>query len=319
MWITLREEVSDPAFGGYPGSRAVEELIHNGLFVLDKPCGPTSRECVSWVKKILGVAKAGHSGTLDPRVTGVLPVALDKATKVMPALQGLSKRYIAVVRLHKEVGKKNLKEVCEQFVGTITQKPPVRSAVRRVKRKRVVYSLNIVDIVGRDVVLDVCCEAGTYIRKLVHQIGQKIGGAHMVELRRIAVGPYKEQQAHTFQDLKDAFEFYKAGVQGAEEKLRQLVLPVEAAVDHIPKLVIKDSAVFSVCNGSPLYIGGVCKLEDTIKKDGLVAIVTGKGELVALGIATANAEDAKKTKGILVKTDRVIMNQGTYPRNIGRE
>jgi len=319
MWITLCDEISSPDYGRYPGIRPIEELIHNGLLVLDKPPGPTSRECVSWVKKILGVDKAGHSGTLDPRATGVLPIVLDRATRVMPALQGLSKRYVTVMRLHKDIDGEKLKEICRQFVGKITQKPPVRSAVRRVKRKREIYSLEVIDIVERNAVLDIRCEAGTYIRKLVHQIGEKIGGAHMVELRRTEVGPYKEEQAHTFQELKDTFEFYKNGVGSAEQKLRQILLPIEAAVEHIPKLIIKDSAVFSICNGSPLYIGGICKFEDSIKKDGLVAMITGKGELVALGISNVDWKDIKKSKvpmrGIIVRTDRVIMEPGIYPKN----
>ena len=120
-FITRSHDIS--SHGTYPGARPIEQLIKNGFVLLDKWPGPTSRDVASTVKKILGAEKAGHSGTLDPSVSGVLPVCLDNATKVMPALQGLDKEYVGVMRLHKDVGEKELRSAASKFVGKITQLP----------------------------------------------------------------------------------------------------------------------------------------------------------------------------------------------------
>lgn len=308
-FLVKSDEISNKKYGLYPGARPINELIKNGLLILDKWQGPTSREIVSTAKKILEIDLAGHSGTLDPMVSGVLPITLSNACKAIPALQRLDKEYVGVMRLHCEIDNEKLDNAIRKFTGEIMQRPPVRSAVARVERKRNVYNFEIIEISGRDVLFRVSCQAGTYIRKLVDSVGRETGGAHMTELRRTKVGKFYETVK--IQDLADAYTLWK---ENNDEKLREMILPVEACADHLKKIIIKDSAVFAVAHGSPLYTGGICKIEKTIQDNELIALFTLKGELVALANAAMNPEDMMKRTGIAAKTDRVIIDSNIYPK-----
>ena len=305
------EDVSRLEYGKYPGARSVEELVRNGLIILDKWPGPTSHDVVATVKKLFALPRAGHSGTLDPAVSGVLPIALDNACKAIPALQGLDKEYVGVMHLHKDVDDITLERNIKKFIGEIKQRPPVRSAVARKERARHVYSFEILDKDHKDVAFRVAAQAGTYVRTLCHQIGKEIGGANMTELRRIRAGRFNESFLVKMQDLSSAYMDWK---ENGDEKLREYVLPVEAAVEHLPKVIIKDSAVHSIANGSPLYTGGICFVQKTIKPGELTAIMSLKGELVALAKSALHAEEMIKRKALAVKTDRVIIEKGAYPK-----
>ena len=304
----ITRSVELPRYGKYPGARPIEELLANGIVVLDKWQGPTSHDVASIVKNVLGRTKTGHGGTLDPMVSGVLVITLDNACKVIPALQGQDKEYVGVMRLHKDVTEKEILGAVKKFTGEITQRPPVRSAVVRRERKRTVHSFGVLEIRERDVLFRVRCEAGTYVRVLCHKIGEILGGAHMKELRRTAAGRFNESDAVKIHDIADAYAGWK---ESSSEDIRKYVLPVEAAIEHLGKIILKDSAVYSVANGSPLYSTGISRIEDTVKKGGMVALLTLRGELVALGRAEANAADARK--GIAAKIDRVIMKE-PYPK-----
>jgi H/ACA ribonucleoprotein complex subunit 4 len=139
--IIKAEEISNPDFGSYPGSRTVKEILNCGIVLLDKPSGPTSHQVAAWVRDVLGVKKVGHSGTLDPKVTGVLVITLDKASKIMPALMGMDKEYVAIMHLHEDVSESELKKAVKKFTGKIEQVPPKKSAVKRRKRTREVYEI----------------------------------------------------------------------------------------------------------------------------------------------------------------------------------
>lgn len=295
--------------GTYPGARPIEQLLKNGFVLLDKWPGPTSRDVASTVKKILGASKAGHSGTLDPSVSGVLPICLDNAAKVMPALQGLDKEYVGIMRLHKDVPEKELREAAKKFIGKIKQTPPVRSAVARKERERTVHSFEILEVNGRDVLFRISCQAGTYVRVVCHQIGKLIGGANMTELRRTRVGPFTEEKCMKIQDLADAYVAWK---ESDSDKIREIVLPVEKAVEHLKKIIIKDSAVFSTASGSPLYSTGVSRLEKGIMEGEMIGIFTLKGELVALATAKMDNNDMTRRKGIAAKIDRVVIDKTVY-------
>ncbi|MBI2076200.1 MAG: RNA-guided pseudouridylation complex pseudouridine synthase subunit Cbf5 [Candidatus Aenigmarchaeota archaeon] len=305
-FLVKSADIPNLEYGKYPGSRSVEELIRNGIIILDKWCGPTSHDVAATVKKLFGLKKTGNSGTLDPAVSGILPITLENACKVIPALQHLDKEYVGVMHLHKDVTDEKLNQAIKKFVGQIIQLPPVRSAVARRERKRNIYSFKMLDRKGKDAVFQVSCEAGTYIRKLISDLGRDIGGAHMAELRRIRVGRFAEPVR--IQDVVDAYHLWK---EGGDESIRDFVLPVEAAVEHLGKIIIKDSAVSAVANGSPLYTGGISRIQKNIQKDDLVAILTLKGELVALAKAVATSEEMLK-KGLAAKIDRVIMEKGIY-------
>ena len=199
------KEETNPEWGCPPEKRPTEMYIKYGFVVLDKPRGPTSHEVVAWIKKILGLKKAGHAGTLDPGVSGVLPVALEESTKVLQAIAHSDKEYIAVMKLHEDVEIEKIEEVIKMFIGPIYQKPPLRCAVKRQLRIKHVYNLEILEKNGKYVLLRMHVEAGTYARKLIHDIGEILGvSANMRELRRTRVACFTEQEAVTLHDIKEA-------------------------------------------------------------------------------------------------------------------
>lgn len=300
-------------FGKYPEDMGVNELLNNGFINLDKPSGPTSHQVDSWIKEILNVDKVGHGGTLDPRVTGVLPIAIGEATRALQVLLLAGKEYVGIMRLHKNINEKKIMEVCASFVGDIYQIPPLRSAVKRVKRKRKIYYFDIIQIKGNDVLFRVGCESGTYIRTLCVDIGKKLGfGAHLEDLRRTRVGDINEENSYTLQDLKDAYIFWKE--EGEETGIRSIVLPMNRMLDHLPKIIIRDSAVDALCHGANLAIPGIVEIDSDIKKDDLVAVLTLKNEGVALMKVILSTEQIiQKDTGICAKLVRVLMNKGTYP------
>ncbi|MCK4432554.1 MAG: RNA-guided pseudouridylation complex pseudouridine synthase subunit Cbf5 [Methanomicrobia archaeon] len=298
-------------YGKPPEERTVEELIEKGLIVLDKPSGPTAHEVVAWVKKILNIKKAGHSGTLDPHVTGVLPVATQKATRVLKLMLESDKEYICAMRFHKPVPEKKLREICKEFTGKIYQKPPVKSAVKRKLRVKEVKNIEILEIEERNVLMRVSCEAGTYIRKLCYDIGEALGvGANMENLRRTKVGHLWEENVITLQDLLDAYIFWKE--EGMESEIRRCVHPIEEGI-NIPRIWIRDTAVDAVCHGAKLMTIGVKKCEE-IQSGERVAVMTLKNELVALGKALMSSREMLEQEGVAVTTERVLMERGTYPK-----
>lgn len=313
MWLIKSDEETDENFGKRPEDRTIEELIKSSVIIVDKHSGPTSHQITDWTKKIFSVKKAGHTGTLDPAVTGVLLVAIGNATKAMPALVGLKKEYVGIMHLHKETPEDLLRETVSSFVGKIKQLPPVKSAVARKIREREIYFFDVVEIQGKDALFHVGCEAGTYIRKLVHDLGIALGvGAHMRELRRVKVGEFTEEKAKGLVEIKDAYEIWK---EGDETKLRKILIPVEHAILHVKKIFVKDSAVDSVCNGSPVYVNGITRIQEGILAGETVAVYTLKGELIALGIAKMDSKKIFTAKrGVAVRTDRVLMERGIYPK-----
>lgn len=311
--ISVKKEApTDERYGRNPNKRPVEELIHYGVVNLDKPPGPTSHQVSDYVQQIISIDKAGHSGTLDPRVTGVLPVALGRATRLAQLLLKGGKEYVGVLHLHGSVDEEKIKKTITQFfVGKIKQVPPIKSAVVRREREREVYAFDILEIDGNDVLFRVSCQAGVYIRKICHDLGQKLGvGGHMADLRRTRVSHFNEDDVVTLQDLKDAFVLWKE--EGNEKFIRFCVKPAERIVEHLPKVWVFDSAVESICHGRDVGVPGVSMLTQ-MNKDDVVAIMTLKDELVALGVAQMdNTDILKKDKGLAVKAHKVFMLPGTY-------
>jgi len=246
-------------------------------------------------------------------VTGVLPLALEEATKTVQAFLLTGKEYICVMTLHGDVDENLLRSTLEEFVGEIYQKPPVRAAVKREVRKRRIYSITDVEIGGRQVLFRVGCQAGTYIRKLVYDVGEVLEiGAHMRELRRVRAGPFTEEGSFTMYDI---LRLSQAGPDEKEEITRKIVRPMEAAFELVPKVVVRDSAVSAVCHGADLAVPGVVRLWDGIRPGGSIALFTLKGELVALSKALMSSEQVMKEEhGLAAKTVRVVMPPETYPR-----
>jgi tRNA pseudouridine synthase B (EC 4.2.1.70) len=312
--ISIDDDVTDERYGYHPFSRPIDVLLDYGIVCIDKPAGPTSHEIVAWVKRILNISRAGHSGTLDPLVTGLLPIGLGEATKALITLLMGPKEYYAIARLHTDTSISKIESVIKEFIGDIYQKPPQRSSVKRETRVRRIYELELLESHGRLLLLRVLCQAGTYVRKLIYDIGEVLGtGASMVELRRTRVSTLSESDMVRLHDLYDAYIQWKE--ENREDKIRSLIKPIEYALKHIKAVVVRDSAVDALCHGAQLAVPGIVRLSKDIAKGDLVGVYTLKGELIALAEAVMSSKEiVESDKGIAFSLKRVIMKANTYPK-----
>ncbi len=229
--------------------KPISELIEFCIINVDKPAGLTSFQTCEKVRKLFDAKKAGHTGTLDPMVTGVLPVMLNRACRLSNYFMKKDKEYVGKMMLHKDISEAELAKHMEAFIGKIMQKPPVRSRVKRVLRERIVNKFKIIKKEDRIVEFVSDVQAGTYIRKLCSDLGEKIGGAHMIELQRTRAGIFNIEESHKIEEIQDAFKEYK---QGKEDKLREMLIPAEIIQRVLTKLEVKDESVKSLLNGKPL-------------------------------------------------------------------
>ena len=307
--------------GMSPLKRTIKEYITYGVVNLDKPANPSSHEVVAWIKKMLRVEKTGHSGTLDPKVTGCLIVCIDRATRLVKAQQSAGKEYVGIVRLHSAIDSERvLGKALETLKGALFQRPPLIAAVKRQLRIRTIYESKLIEYdperhLG---VFWVSCEAGTYIRTLCVHLGLLVGtGAHMQELRRVRSGILSENDnLCTMHDLLDAqFEYDQSK---DESYLRKVIMPLEVLLTSFKRVVVKDSAVNAICYGAKLMIPGLLRFADGIEVGDEVVMMTTKGEAIAVGIAQmTTAVMATVDHGIVAKIKRVIMERDTYPRKWG--
>jgi H/ACA ribonucleoprotein complex subunit 4 len=219
------------------------------------------------------------------------------------------------MKLHSQVPEDQVKKVLEEFQGTLYQRPPVRSSVKRQLRTRTIYYNNFLEMDDRNVLFRVGCEAGTYIRKLCYDIGEVLGsGAHMQELRRTRVGPFIEDESLvTLHDISYLFSQWQETKD--ESLLRKFVYPMEKALELMPKINVRDSAVDALCHGAHLTAPGVLSLDSGIKIGDAVAVFTQKGEAVTMSQATVSSEKMlKMDHGFVAKTQRVMMPRGMYPK-----
>jgi len=223
------------------------------------------------------------------------------------------KEYVCVMQVHADVPEQTLRQVLAEFEGEIWQKPPMRASVKREPRKRSIYRLEVNEINGRIVLFTCSCQAGTYIRKLCSDVGEVLGcGAHMRELRRTRAGPLREGEGMvTMHELSVAQSELEAG---NEAPMRAIIKPMEIALGALPQVVIRDSAVDAVCHGAELAVPGIVRLDSAIEKGKPVAVFSLKGEAVAIGLAQMTSRDVLDLeKGVAVRTERVLMDRGTYP------
>jgi len=313
--IEIDQDITDDAYGTYYDKRTIEQLLNYGIILLDKPPGPTSHETVAWTKRILKLPKIGHSGTLDPQVSGVLPLGLGEATKALGVLLYGPKEYHALGRVHSLPSKEKLDETIDLFRGEIYQKPPQRSAVVRQTRTRTIHEFEVLEQKERLLLTRILCESGTYIRKLYYDLGEILGpGATMIELRRTRVDQFYETDGLvTLHELADAFAVWEENKD--DSKLMKMIKPVELAFSELKSVVIRDSAVDAMCHGAQLAIPGILKISPSLKKGDIVGIYTQKGEAVALAEAMMSEEEIRDaTKGYAFETRRIIMAPNTYPK-----
>lgn len=308
--------------GCTPLKRDLKSFISSGVINLDKPSNPSSHEVVAWVKRMLRIDKTGHSGTLDPKVTGCLIVCLDRATRLVKSQQGAGKEYVCVIRLHDKLpgGEAQLARALETLTGALFQRPPLISAVKRQLRIRTIHESKLLEFdndrhLG---VFWVSCEAGTYIRTLCVHLGLLLGvGAHMQELRRVRSGAMDEQDGMvTLHDVLDAQ--WMLDNTRDESYLRKVIRPLESLLTTYKRLVVKDSAVNAVCYGAKLMLPGLLRFEAGVETGEEVVLMTTKGEAIALGIAQmSTVEMSTCDHGVVAKVKRCIMERDLYPRRWG--
>ncbi|SJL05773.1 probable Centromere/microtubule-binding protein cbf5 [Armillaria ostoyae] len=307
--------------GCVPLKRDVTSYIKSGVINLDKPSNPSSHEVVAWLRRILRVEKTGHSGTLDPKVTGCLIVCIDRATRLVKSQQGAGKEYVCVLRLHANLPDPTaLPRSLQTLSGALFQRPPLISAVKRQLRIRTIYESKLLEFDDKRnlAVFWVSCEAGTYIRTLCVHLGLILGvGGHMQELRRVRSGAMSENDDMvTMHDVLDAQWMYDNTRD--ESYLRRVIRPLECLMVGYKRIVVKDSAVNAVCYGAKLMIPGLLRYEADISLNEEVVLMTTKGEAIALGIAQmSTVELATCDHGVVAKVKRCIMERDTYPRRWG--
>lgn len=282
----------------------------NGVLVIDKPAGITSHDTVTRVKRLLKAKKAGHTGTLDPLATGVLPVCLNEATKIAQFLVNDHKEYEARLILGLETDTQDVTgkvisetdripedhdqiiKVFKEFTGSILQKPPVFSAVKhkgvplhrwarrgvvidRTEREVSIFRMNVLKIALPYVSFDVWCSKGTYIRTLCADIGSRLGcGANLVGLRRIRSGAFHIKDSYSLESLE---ELVKKGSEKEE------IIPLDKALSNLPQIEVNENLARRIKHGNQLLFGDLKDISltdiqpgQTMRinslKDGLIAV-----------------------------------------------
>jgi len=245
-----------------------KQLLEFAILNINKPSGPTSFDVSDYVRKKLDLRKTSHFGTLDPKVTGVLPIALNRACKLTGFFLGHDKEYVGIMRLHEDVELEKIKKIIkEKFLGVIKQTPPVKSRVKRQEREREIISFEILekDANGKDFLFKTKVQGGTYIRKLIDDLGKELGcGAHMLELRRTKAGIFDEEKSITLYDLDD------------EEKIKENLVSGEEALKKIfPSVQVKEESVKKLLTGKLIMESDV-EGKDKIIKDKFIAFCGDK-------------------------------------------
>lgn len=320
--MNIRESHFEANVAGYsPLHRPIEEHIKHGVINLDKPSNPSSHEVVAWVKRALGVEKTGHSGTLDPKVTGCLIVCVDRCTRLVKSQQSAGKVYIAIFRLHECIDDyKRVQQVVEKLRGALFQRPPLIAAVKRQLRIRTIYDSKLLEYDGSKGlgVVKLDCEAGTYVRTHCVHLGLMLGcGGVMEELRRVRSGTLTEEDNQvTMHDVLDAKWLYDN--RKDEKYLRRVIMPLEKLLSGYKRIMIKDSSVNAICYGAKLMLPGVLRYDNNITVNDEIVLMTTKGEAIALAIAQmTTATLATCDHGLVAKLKRVIMDRDLYPRQWG--
>jgi H/ACA ribonucleoprotein complex subunit 4 len=295
------------------GGDPVAARIARGAFLLiDKPRGPSSHQVTAWARDLLGVETAGHAGTLDPNVSGLLWVGVGPALKLLPLVLEFPKRYVGAMTLHAAVPRREVERVASEFVGPIYQTPPVRSAVRRERRVRTIHRFSVPEVEGTRLLLDVVADSGTYVRTLAVDLGEALGvGGHLEELRRVATGPFDEAQSVPLSVLADAAA---RRAEGDPDPMLALLHPMEEVWREFPTVVLKDGAASAVAHGAGLARGGILAIPRPFPRGARLALVDRSGELVATGVAGHDSKDLNAVRhGWVVEGTRVFADPARLP------
>ena len=309
------EATTDPAYGQRPEDRNIEQRIASGVLLLDKPAGPTSHQVTAWVRDRFGLERMGHGGTLDPFATGVLPLTFGKSMRLTGKVLTHDKTYISVLDVPESVTNEALEEGLSHLRGRVYNVPPEISAVKVQVRTRRIERLVLLSRSPTHIVLEVACEAGTYIRTMARDLGLLLDRpVKLVELRRSASGRFDLSASATLQQVADAHWLWSSKDQ--PEALLRMLHPIEILVEDLPTVVVRDAAVGAVAHGAPLMRPGVVSVDGGWTTGSLVAAMTLKGELIALmRLSVDSASIQGMSDGEVAKAETVVMTTEVYPRS----
>lgn len=299
--------------GCLPSERTVEELIEAGILVIDKPSGPNSHQVSAWARDLLGVEKLGHGGTLDPFATGVLVLLSGKSMRLTKKVLNHTKTYICVLQSESPFDEDILERALAQLSGEVYNVPPEVSAVKVQVRSRKIQN-KLLEVSGKDAVIQVDCEAGTYIRTLARDLGLLLGvPIQLKELRRTQSGRFTEKSTITMQQLADAIWMWKE--KGDETAIRRILAPIESLAVDLPSVVVKDGAASAIAHGASLLRPGIVSIAADLSRGDTVQILTLKGELVAIGSMKIRSEIiGEMEEGVITKPNSVFLPAEAYPR-----
>ena len=296
----------------------------DGVLLLDKPVGLSSNQALQRVKRLYQAAKAGHTGSLDPFATGLLPICLDEATKFSHFLLDADKTYRATLRFgvttatgdtegqilstnEVNVTATALEKVLQRFKGDIQQVPPMYSALKhqgkalyeyaragveieRPARSVKIYSITLENLTGEVADITVSCSKGTYIRTLAEDIGRELGcGAHLTQLRRLETGGFRVEHALTVEQLEAM----------TLEQRDASLLPTDALVRHLPAVVLDNESAYYLGRGQPVWKSGVIPA-------GYLRLYEVSGRFIGLGELDADGRVAPRR---LVVNDKIAENR----------
>jgi tRNA pseudouridine55 synthase len=290
----------------------------NGILLLDKPAGMTSNAVLQVIKRLFAAKKAGHTGSLDPSATGMLPICfgLLEANKNYQVTVQLGVRTatgdadgeVIATQPVVNVTQERLEQVLKQFTGVIEQIPPMFSAVKingkplyklarrgieidRQPRQVTISQLTIIEFNETSFTLDVHCTKGTYVRALADDIGNALGcGGHVAVLRRVAVAPYQQTKMFTLDELIAIHAEHGLTV------LRRCLLPIETSAQNFPSIKLSAAAAFYIRTGHPV-------MTSQIKTKGLIRIFADDGSFLGIG---EMLEDGRVTPKRLINSANKI-------------
>jgi H/ACA ribonucleoprotein complex subunit 4 len=288
-------------------SRNLSSRMKAGFILLDKHPGPTSHQLSAWARDLLGIDKLAHGGTLDPFASGVLPLLLGKSMKLTPLILKHEKTYIASLKLSSTATLESLKKSIKQLEGRIYNVPPEISAVKIQVRTRTIKNLNILDFDGENLLLEMDCEAGTYVRTFARDLGLLIDKKVILkELRRSKSGIFTEDMCISMNQLSDALWKFKE--LGDESAMLKILHPIEELVKKYPRIIVKPSAHESLGNGATLMYPAVSHISTKFKKGDDVVIQSNEGILLAIADAKLDAAIiAAKEKGAIAQPKHVFL------------
>ena len=320
-WVVDESATTNQAFGCIPYERPLEELLECGIILVDKPSGPSSHQLAAWARSMLGINRIGHGGTLDPFATGLLTLLCGRATKVTGELLKKPKSYVAIIRFKNPIDGPELHGLVSKMQGEIYNVPPKESAVKIQVRSRKVTKSDLIQTEEGDRVhlLSIDCEAGTYIRTLIRDLGLlSSNDCELLELHRSRTGSLDDKMACNMQQLADAVFLWRE--HDDPRGLSKLISPVEAVLKGIPEIIIKDGAVAALSHGAPLARPGIVSVPKGLLSGQTTLLSSLKGEAVAIAELTVSSDSISgMDSGQVAIPKTVIMQPGAYPQTWSKE